>query len=111
MGHYANKGQEWEAKGCPMNVNTYDFPDKKKGKASPYGIFDLTNNEGGMNVGMSKDTTVFAVERRRRGWKGRGILKYPKAKKWLITADGGGSKDIEYVYGNEKFNALLTSLG
>lgn len=111
IGHYANKGQEWEKKGCPMNVNTYDFPDKKKGKASPYGIFDLTTNEGWMNVGISKDTAVFAVESIRRWWKGMGILNYPKAKKLLITADGGGSNGYRVRLWKREIQCLANELG
>ena len=92
-------------------MNVYDFPDKKKGKASPYGIFDLTNNEGGMNVGISKDTAVFAVESRRRWWQGMGILNYPKAKKLLITADGGGSNGDRVRLWKREIQCLANELG
>jgi len=54
IGKYKNTGKEWEKKGQPTVVNTYDFPDK--GKACPYGIFDITRNEGWVNVGISRDT-------------------------------------------------------
>ncbi len=111
IGDYANKGQEWEKKGDPRNVNTYDFPDKEKGKASPYGIFDLTNNEGWMNVGISKDTAVFAVESIRRWWKGMGALKYPHAKKLLITADGGGSNGYRVRLWKREIQSLANELG
>ena len=111
IGNYANKGQEWEEKGNPINVNTYDFPDKKKGKASPYGIFDLTNNEGWMNVGVSKDTAVFAVESIRRWWKGMGILRYPNTKKLLITADGGGSDGDRVRLWKREMQCLANELG
>src|ERR1019366_2435115 len=44
IGEYKNSGQEWEQKGDAPKVNVYDFPDKEKGKAAPYGIYDIANN-------------------------------------------------------------------
>ena len=69
----------------------HDFLDPDKGRAAPYGIFDLAKNEGFVNVGISADTSVFAVESIRRWWLNMGKESYPNATKLLITADGGGS--------------------
>ncbi len=91
IGIFKNSGREWEKRGQPTKVNTYDFPDKEKGKASPYGVYDMTRNEGWVNVGISRDTAEFAVESIRRWWKGMGYPRYPEATNLLITADGGGS--------------------
>jgi hypothetical protein len=91
VGQFKNNGKEWEKKGQPTEVSTYDFPDKEKGKACPYGVFDMTRNEGWVNVGISHDTAEFAVESIRRWWFGMGSLQYPNAPCLLITADGGGS--------------------
>ena len=91
IGPFKNAGREWEKQGYPVTVNTYDFPDKKKGKACPYGVYDMTSNEGWVNVGISRDTAEFAVESIRRWWTGMGSQKYPGATDLLITADGGGS--------------------
>ena len=91
LGNYANSGREWEKQGQPRLVNMHDFPDKEKGKACPYGVYDIYNNEGWMNVGISHDTAEFAVESIRRWWKHMGLQRYPKANELLITADGGGS--------------------
>ncbi len=91
IGNYKNLGKEWEKKGQPRLVNIYDFPDKVKGKACPYGVFDMCHNEGWVNVGLSHDTAEFAVESIRRWWQRMGRCRYPKATQLLITADGGGS--------------------
>ena len=91
IGDFANAGREWEPKKRPVKVNMHDFPDPKKGKACPYGIYDLTRNEGWVNVGISHDTAQFAVESIRRWWHRMGHERYPQAKELLITADGGGS--------------------
>lgn len=91
VGEFSNKGSTWRPEGCPVKVNTHDFLDPDKGRASPYGIFDLTNNAGFVNVGISADTSAFAVESIRRWWLSMGKESYANAKKLLITADGGGS--------------------
>ena len=69
LGQFKNGGQEWQPKGSPIGVKTHDFPDKTGGKAIPYGIYDLTQNQGWVNVGMDHDTAEFAVESIRRWWQ------------------------------------------
>ena len=91
IGEYKNSGQEWEQKGDAPRVNVYDFVDKEKGKAAPYGIYDIANNEAFVNVGISHDTAVFAVSSIRTWWEQMGKERYPLAKRIFITADGGGS--------------------
>jgi hypothetical protein len=91
VGNYKNAGQEWEPKGQPREVNTHDFPDKKLGKVSPYGVYDMGRNEGWMSVGLTHDTAEFAVASIRQWWLQMGCTAYPDAKELLITADGGGS--------------------
>lgn len=91
VGLFANKGSNWRPQGCPEEVSTHDFMDPEKGRAAPYGIYDLVNNTGFVNVGTSADTAAFAVESIRRWWLSMGQESYPKATKLLITADGGGS--------------------
>jgi hypothetical protein len=46
VGEFKNPGAEWHLKGQPKEVNVHDFPDKKMGKAIPYGVYDLACNEG-----------------------------------------------------------------
>ena len=91
VGNYKNPGQEWEPEGQPQRVKSKDFPDKKLGKVSPYGVYDLTTNEGWVNVGITHDTAKFAVESIRRWWSRMGRPVYPEAKELLVTADSGGS--------------------
>lgn len=97
IGNFKNNGREWRPEGRPEKVNTYDFPDKdrektnKPTKAIPYGVYDLKENLGWVNVGVTKDTAQFAVESIRRWWEHLGKKKYPKVKRLLVTADGGGS--------------------
>ena len=91
VGEFANKGSTWRPMGCPELVNTHDFMDPDKGRASPYGIYDMARNVGFVNVGVSADTSEFAVESIRRWWLSMGKEAYSEAEKLFITADGGGS--------------------
>lgn len=91
VGDFKNGGREWHPQGEPEKVRVYDFKDKKLGKVTPYGIYDIANNVGWVNVGVDHDTAEFAVESIRNWWHQMGRLTYPEAKELLITADGGGS--------------------
>jgi hypothetical protein len=91
VGEFSNKGSTWRPQRCPEEVNTHDFIDPDKGRAAPYGIYDLSKNVGFVNVGLSSDTSAFATESIRRWWLTMGKESYPNATRLLITADGGGS--------------------
>ena len=91
VGDYKNAGREWHGKGQAPNVKVHDFIDPEKGKAIPYGIYDLAHNQGWVNVGQDHDTSAFAVESIRRWWLRWGRTVYPNARQLLICADGGGS--------------------
>ena len=94
IGEFANKGNEWALSGAPERVNVHDFKDPSLGayaKAIPYGVYDLANNEGWVNVGDTADTSEFAVESIRRWWHQMGRERFADATSLLITADAGGS--------------------
>jgi transposase len=94
IGDYNNGGREWQPKGEPQRVNVHDFPDRALGefaKAIPYGIYDVSNDEGWVSVGDTADTAEFAVESIRRWWNQIGRARFPHATKLMITADAGGS--------------------
>ena len=74
-----------------MKVKVHDFLDPEKGKAIPYGVYDLGRNLGWVSVGVDHDTAAFAVATIRRWWRELGRKHYPHAKSLLITADSGGS--------------------
>ena len=77
--------------GEPEEVRVHDFMDKKLGKAIPYGVYDITCNQGWVSVGIDHDTAHFAAASINRWWKKLGSKLYPDANELLITADGGGS--------------------
>jgi transposase len=91
LGDFKQSGREWRPQGCPEPVRTHDFRDKDLGIGIPYGVYDLTRNNGWVSVGIDHDTAEFATETLRRWWVRMGSLAYPDAEELLITADGGGS--------------------
>ena len=91
VGNFRNSGREWLPQGEPEEVLVHDFMDKQLGKAIPYGVYDITRNEGWVSVGIDHDTARFAAQAIRRWWKKMGRKRHPAARELLITADGGGS--------------------
>ncbi len=126
IGLFKNSGTEWEKHGQPVKVNTYDFPDKEKGKACPYGVYDMTRNEGWANVGnkvaiqLNLLWRVFVVG-------GKGDMEIPSSNKptdnsgwrrmaadgggWRrMAADGGGSNGHRTRLWNREIQALSNEL-
>jgi len=91
VGDFKNGGREWRPKGNPEKVRVHDFEDKTLGKVTPYGVYDISVNQGWVSVGTDHDTAEFAVQTIRQWWHQMGRHRYPNATELLITADGGGS--------------------
>jgi len=91
VGDFKNGGREWRPKGTPELVRTHDFKDPELGKAIPYGIYDLADDTGWVNVGIDHDTAQFAVASIQSWWERLGKQRYPDAGTLTITADCGGS--------------------
>jgi len=91
VGAFKNGGREWHPRAEPEEVWVHDFMDKQLGKAIPYGVYDVTENQGWVSVGIDHDTARFATEAIHRWWKKMGAKRHRGAKELLITADGGGS--------------------
>jgi hypothetical protein len=91
VGNFKNGGREWRPRGNPHQVRVHDFIDPGKGKAIPYGVYDLGLNLGWVSVGIDHETASFAVNTILRWWKGIGSRQYRRASSLLIVADSGGS--------------------
>jgi len=91
IGNYENRGRQWRERKSPDRVKDHDFPDPSVPRAYPYGVYDLARNKGFVNVGTDHDTGAFAVASIRGWWRFEGQRLYPRARRLLITADGGGS--------------------
>jgi transposase len=91
VGNFRNGGREWRPQGKPLEVRVHDFQDPALGKAIPYGVYDVTNNEAWVSVGIDHDTAEFATEAIRRWWTKMGRRRFPQARQLCVMADGGGS--------------------
>jgi len=91
VGDFKNGGKEWQPKGRPEEVRVYDFIDPDQGRVTPYGVYDVTANEGWVSVGTDHDTSRFAAQTILKWWQEMGRARYRNATELLITADGGGS--------------------
>ncbi len=89
IGPFRNPGRTWRQQ--PLEVYETDFPNDALGKAIPYGIYDLTHNEGYVVVGTSHETPAFAVAAIRSWWLEVGCHYYRHTHTLLIQADGGGA--------------------
>jgi hypothetical protein len=91
VGNFKNNGKTYNPVKKPTKVLDHDFPLEKLGKVTPYGVYDISKNEGFVNLGVSKDTAEFAVESISRWWLTVGKNTYPKASRLYINCDSGGS--------------------
>jgi hypothetical protein len=111
IGNFKNTGTDWFLQGEAPEVNVYDFMDKELGKAVPYGVYDIAQNQGWVSVGISKDTAEFAVNTIRTWWQQMGKEQYQDAKEILITADGGGSNGSRNRLWKKELQAFATETG
>jgi Rhodopirellula transposase DDE domain len=111
LGNFKNNGQEWQPTGQPVSVNVYDFLSLADGKAIPYGVYDILQNTGFVNVGQDHDTAAFAVESIRRWWHQHGQDGYPGARELRIIADGGGSNSTHGRLWKRELQRLANETG
>jgi len=111
VGDFKNPGREWRPQGTPQRVRVHDFLIPAKGKAIPYGVYDLTRNAGWVSIGIDHDTAAFAVNSIRRWWRTMGRRAYPQARVLLITADSGGSNGARTRLWKWELQRLATESG
>jgi transposase len=110
VGEYKNVGREYRPKGQPEKVDVHDFKGEL-GRVSPYGVYDLHDNSGWVSVGISADTSEFAVESIRRWWNSMGYERYSQASELFITADCGGSNGYRTRLWKFELQRLADELG
>jgi transposase len=111
VGEYKNEGREWHKKHGAIAVNGHDFPDPKVPKAIPYGIYDVGDDSGWVNVGVTADTAEFAVSSIRYWWQYVGRRRYPNSTKLLICADAGGSNGYRLRLWKKELQRFADSRG
>jgi hypothetical protein len=111
IGNSKNAGTEWRPEGQSRRVNVHDFEDKERGKAIPYGVYDIADNTGWVSVGVSHDTAQFAVNAIRLWWGKMGCGRDPSADQVMITAEGGGSNGSRVRLWKRELQALADETG
>ncbi len=89
IGLFRNPGRTWRQQ--PLQVLETDFPSDAKGKAVPYGLYDVHYNKGYMIMGVSHETAEFAMTAIRRWWLEIGRVRYKGCRQLLLQADSGGA--------------------
>jgi hypothetical protein len=105
IGNFKNAGCKWSS--SPEQVNDHDFRSLASGKGIPYGIYDPQANRGVVFVGVSHDTSTFAVSSIRSWWCWEGRHRYAHANKLLILADAGGSNSVTNGVWKEQLQSRL----
>jgi transposase len=111
VGDFKAVGREFEPKGRPVEVRGHDFKDKDLGHAIPYGVYDLTAEEGWVSVGITSDTASFAVNSIISWWEHLGRARYPSAQTLTITADSGGSNNPRTRLWRYELQRLADTIG
>ena len=111
IGNYKNQGQEWQPQGHPVSVKVHNFVDKELGKVIPYGVYDITQNQGWVTVGIDHNTAQFAVASIKHWWYQMGQQLYPNAYELMITADCGGSNSYRAKLWKWELQKLSIELG
>jgi len=94
VGNFKNAGRIWGQ--APRQVKDHDFRSEALGRACPYGIYDLTHNQGYVYVGTSYDTPTFAAYAIAQWWADPDRPKFIREDKLLILCDAGGSNSCRY---------------
>jgi hypothetical protein len=88
IGNYRREGKTWRRQA--IETDSY-FAGYAKCIAVPFGIYDLAKNAGYVTVGISNNTSEFAVSCLESWWLLHGRSAYPHGNRLLVLADGGGA--------------------
>lgn len=89
LGQLYRKGRTYGSE--PFHAFDHDFPSWADGVVIPHGIYDIQRNVGHINIGLSRDTSEFAVDSLSWYWNRIGKQCYPDATSILLLCDCGGS--------------------
>lgn len=109
IGDYYREGKLYTRE--TVNVLDHDFPESAEVKAIPHGIYDMKQNKGYINIGISKDTGEFCCDSLKNWWYTYGNNDYPKASSILLLCDGGGSNSSRHYIFKEDLQNLVNEIG
>lgn len=108
IGNFRQAGRVW----CRQadDVNAHDFPQDALLRATPYGIYDLTHNQGHVVVGTSADTPEFAVAAILHWWLDPDRPACEDESKLLVLCDAGGSNSYRSQRWKQQLQACLADV-
>lgn len=109
LGNYARGGRVLSTERLP--AWDHDFPTHSPGIVIPHGLFDLQLNEGYMHLGISHDTSDFAIDALIDYWRTYGYHRYPNAEDLLLLCDGGGSCGYRRLVFKEQLQRAANATG
>ena len=95
----------------PVETFDHDFNSFAKGIVIPYGVYDLKQNKGFVNIGTSHDTAEFACDSIYSWWQTKGKTIYPNANSLLVLCDGGGSNSSRHYVFKQELQKLSNKIG
>jgi Rhodopirellula transposase DDE domain len=94
-----------------IKVQDHDWPSLAKGVVIPHGLYDLSRNEGYIQIGTSHDTGEFACDSLWYWWENHGSKYYPTTDSILLLCDGGGSNSSRHYLFKQDLQTLSNDLG
>ena len=109
VGDFKNPVRTGDRREAPSGCACTIFSSPNRAKAIPYGVYDLTRDEGWVSVGIDHDTAHFAVNSIRSWWQKMGRSVYGGASQLLITADAEGATGRRRACGRPSCRSLPTA--
>ena len=95
----------------PIETFDHDFNSFAKGIVIPFGVYDLQQNNGFINIGTSHDTAEFACDSVYLWWETIGKIIYVNADSILVLCDGGGSNSSRHFIFKQELQKLSNKIG
>lgn len=109
LGNYYRPGYLYTLQ--ELHTYDHDFNSFSDGVVIPHGIYDVCENIGYINLGVSKDTSEFVCDSIRNWWYYHGIYRYSDAESILALCDGGGSNNARHYIFKEDLQKLVNDIG
>lgn len=93
-----------------VRVLDHDFATQAAGRLVPYGVYDVTRNEGFLRLSLGPDTSQSACDALWRWWQRLGRQFYWRASGLLLLCDCGGSNGNRHHCFKEDLHALACRL-
>ncbi len=94
-----------------IKVYDHDWVSLAEGVVIPHGLYDLSRNEGYIQIGTSHDTSEFACDSVQYWWQHYGSKQYQTAGSILLLCDSGGSNSSRHYLFKQDLQTLVNKLG